>query len=55
MKWAKKDVWGNEKIWYSGEVLEKIKEFVHEVIKKRPHSDNTIFENILKIIEETNL
>ena len=52
MKWVKKDVWGNEKIWYSGEVLEKIKELVQEVIKKRPHSDNSIFIQILDIIEK---
>lgn len=29
-----------------------IKEIAENTIAKRPHSDNTIFENILKIIKE---
>ena len=34
------------------EVINKIEQLVQEVIKRRPHSDNTIFENILEIIKE---
>jgi len=26
MKWIKQDIYGNEQIWYSGDVIEKIKE-----------------------------
>ena len=28
MKWVRKDVWGNEKTWYSSDVIEKIKEMI---------------------------
>lgn len=40
------------KVWYSSDVIEKIKACVLKTIEKRPHSDNKVFEDILKIIEE---
>lgn len=48
----KVDRLGEEQIWYSKDVIERIKEIVQETINKRPHSDNTIFENILEVIKE---
>lgn len=53
MKWVTKDYKGNEQIWYSGIVIDRIKQIVQEAIKKRPHSDNSILEKVLKIIQET--
>lgn len=28
MKWVKQDIYGNEQIWYSSDVIEKIKEMI---------------------------
>lgn len=52
MKWVTKNYRGEEKIWYSAQVINKINELVQETINKRPHSDNTVFYNILQIIKE---
>lgn len=30
MKWVKKDVFGNEQVWYSGDVIEKILEVAND-------------------------
>lgn len=49
MKWV---INGSEKVWYSSDVIDKIKEVVQETIKKRPHSDNTVFYKILEVIKE---
>lgn len=51
MKWVVNKI-GKEQVWYSKDVVDEIKEIVQETINKRPHSDNTIFENILEIIKE---
>lgn len=50
MKWVFENYQGTQ-VYYKAEVVNKIKEIVQRTINKRPHSDNTIFENILKIIE----
>lgn len=51
MKWVVDRI-GEEKVWYSKDVIDRIKEIVQETINKRPHSDNQIFENILEVIKE---
>ena len=45
MKWVKEDYKGNKQVWYSADVIEKIK----ELCLKRPHQT---IDKILKIIEE---
>lgn len=49
MKWV---INRTQKVWYSKDVIDRIKEYVNAVITVRPHSDNKVLENILKIIEE---
>ena len=51
MKWRVESL-GEQKVWYSEDIVLKIKELVQNTINKRPHSDNTVLENILKIIKE---
>ena len=43
---------GQKETWYSEKVIDKIVDTVQNTINKRPHSDNTVLENILKIIKE---
>ena len=54
MKWAL-DTFEGIKIWYSKDVIDKIKQIAQDTINKRPHSDNTQFEKILKIIQEEDM
>lgn len=50
MKWVVDRI-GKEQTWYSSDVIDKIKIYILNVINKRPHSDNKVFEEILEIIE----
>ena len=51
LKWTVERM-GQKETWYSEKVIDKIVDTVQNTINKRPHSDNTVLENILKIIKE---
>lgn len=39
MKWVTKDIYGNEKIWISSDVIDKIKKFCLDEINYFNHDD----------------
>ena len=48
MKWIKKDIYGNEQIWYSDDVIEKI----YQIAKECNYlDDREAIADILDIIE----
>lgn len=62
MKWTKQDYKGNEQVWYSGDVIEKIKEtcktfglisYHDKQGKLIAQTGNPVTAMILRIIEES--
>lgn len=60
MKWIKKDCYGNEQVWYSGDVIEEIKSICNQngLIEHRnkngvliAQEGNPITAKILRVIE----
>lgn len=50
MKWIKKDIYGNKQVWYSGDVIDKIKKIVEPMTKQ--YSYDPDLEEILGIIKD---
>lgn len=49
MKWIKKDIYGNEQVWYSEDIIEKIKSIIKPMTKQ--YSYDPDLDKILEIIE----
>ena len=52
MKWVKKDIYGNEQVWYSEDVIEQIYEIAKNYCKQKIH--DTDIDKILEVIENEN-
>lgn len=53
MKWVTKDIYGNEKIWISSDVIDKIKKFCLDEINYFNHDDEmqADWKSLLESIE----
>lgn len=50
-KWVFDNYQGTQ-VYFHEQVINDIKDYVQEIINKRPHSDNTVLEYILDIIKK---